>query len=790
MSFVRRFALAVVVGCGTLICIASPARSYTFGDTVTGGTPTTIFDGPGTCADVGQGNDFPDLAARAFHYHGQVQLLTGRYNTRVTAPTLAQAIDDDNCNRLLSSTFDGDPTHYNYSVGLDSPYVLNDNTIYALLHEEYHGSEPPAAVFNPDCVSQNGQPPKYSGRQCSRRSTMWAVSNDGGGSYATSPTPPLNLVSSLPYKFQAGWGSPSPGYVGPTNIVFNRFDGYYYTLFFAQGITHEAAPDNPPRLAQKDGVCVMRTPALSPGAWRAWGNSDGIVANQPAFDVRFVNPYTEPGYDDSPTSTQPYQHVCAPLPDLAGYSPHGLVYSTFFHKYMLIVTKVAGGDVYYSLSKSDNLTSWDQPISLMNDPKDGPAPACSNSRTVAYPSVIDPQDPSANFEYAGDQPYLYFVHWGLDGSCNLTGNRDMIRIPIQFHLPCTSTVDPGTAVPDPLHPGQNLGTIDQVGLEQYLNNTAQVPDGSVVCLDHSSYAADQSDHVLTLSRSNITVRNAPGQGVAIHGRIVLDGPRNGSVGANYVRFYGLTIDGAGGGAGATVTVTGHHDTIDRTTITNEHQGQSCIKAAYDQGLGVGPSRLTVANDRIYDCGTSDVGDHGVDINSGSGHIVTGNWIYENSGSGVRLFWNSGLGGPQIDRTTVDHNVIASNCATSASTTSCYGQASIVQGTNNSAYSFNTFAFPYSPPGNLTPPYNFYVTSGFGSNDVLADNCFWKPEGTDHTWVQLQNGITNTRPSTADPQFVDRTNVVHAYRNYSIPSGNACYSMQPSGTVGGGFPYAN
>jgi hypothetical protein len=245
-------------------------------------------------------------------------------------------------------------------------------------------------------------------------------------------------------------------------------------------------------------------------------------------------------------------------------------------------------------------------------------------------------------------------------------------------------------------------------------------------------------------------------------------------------------------------VTGKYDTFDRDTISNVHLGQSCVTAAYDPSIFKAPVGLTIANDKIYDCGSAGTAGYpGVDVSSTGTdpiapvdvpHVITNNWIFENSGPGVRLRWNSSPGGPPA-RATVDHNVIADNCATTASSTACQGQTSFETATNNSAYRFNTIAFPYAPSGDSTPPYNFYLSSLNGGGDVLEDNCWWKPAGADHTWVLLTDGaghtITNTRPTTADPQFPDRTNPVLAFRNYSIPSSNPCYSMQPSGAVGGG-----
>jgi hypothetical protein len=658
------------------------------------------------------------------------------------------------------------PENFHDYEWVDSPWAIGDGTkVVTLFHNNYRGFED----LNGDGITRDDCPANVIDvtTYCWYAAVTTAVSTDGGDTFGdpndwthVDPPfyagPPDHLAINSPYMYEPG-GCCRQGVPEPTNII--KSGGYEYIVFKMN------LPSDSPLVQQgqpQGRVCVARSANVEdPKSWRGWdGNASDDQQN--GYTITFKNPYTWPFSASDPREA----HVCAPVnPTFPVDQPRTLVYSRFFNQYMLIGESTVDGvmSVYYTLSS--DLINWGPKQMLLEN-------------TCCYSSILDDDDPAAssssserNFYQPDQKAYLYI------------GGKYRVRTPIKFHFStsCTKHIGGGTQIP-------GVGTIDSIGLEQYLNNTTLVPDDSVVCLAANSYAGDQTDHVLNLSRSNITVRNEPGQGAVIAGAIQLE------PGANYDRIYGLTINGSYKPDRATVTVYGQDDLLDRDTITNVHGAHSCVKAAYDTVHAVAPQRLTVKNDRIYDCGTNQVSDQGVEINSGSGHVISDNWIYENSGTGVRLFWNWEDGGPGIDSVKVEHNVIADNCATSASFTGCYGQTSFETQTNNSAYRFNTIAFPYAPAGNSTPPYNFYVNILQGGNDVLEDNCFWKPQGTDHTWVKLTDGggntILNTRPTTADPQFADRTAVTHAWRNYSVPSGNPCYGKQPSGTVGGGFPYAN
>ena len=48
---------------------------------------------------------------------------------------------------------------------------------------------------------------------------------------------------------------------------------------------------------------------------------------------------------------------------------------------------------------------------------------------VFYPSLLDPQSPSRNFEDTGDHAYIYLTDIHPE-ACHIGTNRDLLRIPV------------------------------------------------------------------------------------------------------------------------------------------------------------------------------------------------------------------------------------------------------------------------------------------------------------------------------------------------------------------------
>jgi hypothetical protein len=337
--------------------------------------------------------DIPDLAARAFRdADGKVQLIATHFiNRRMIGDDLASVVRD--CNVIMASNKDADPSQYNDREWISAVYTQDGMNIHALVHNEYQGNAHPGMCSSGSYLN------------CWYNSMTYASSTDMGLNYTHAPAP-QHRVANIPYKYVDGAGP--YGIFAGSNIIRSPQDGYYYSLLHLE------------KYGEQDwGMGVMRTQTLEdPTSWRCW-NGEG-------FNATFVDPYTEVNFD-------PAVHVCKPVSrDNIEKMHSSLTYNTFFNKYLLV--GAAGlydpdlGDVihgfYYSLS--DDLINW-SPRQLIMKVKLWWTPWLLGD-AFGYPSLIDPDDDSMNFEYTDKQVYLYYTRWHT-GS---TYDRDLVRIPIEF----------------------------------------------------------------------------------------------------------------------------------------------------------------------------------------------------------------------------------------------------------------------------------------------------------------------------------------------------------------------
>jgi hypothetical protein len=356
------------------------------------GPEETVFD---YTEDACSRTDVPDAAARAFRdADGQVHLIASHYVTRgMVGPDLDTVRHE--CRRLMTSGYDGDPAHFDDREWLTSPYTLDGRTVHALVHNEYQGYKHAGR-----CTSQEPL-------DCWYNSITLARSSDGGRTFTHAP-PPRQLVAAVPYRYEPGLNP--YGLFQPSNINYRAEDGHYYTLIQAE-----------PFRAQRAGTCVMRTPRLDrPDAWRAW---DGR-----AFSVRFVNPYSEDGVSG---------HVCAPVSfsEIAKMTG-SLTYNTYLDKYVLVSPagkELRGGrgttwGFYYSTS--DDLIDW-APRQLIREAVLTTTYRCGGPDPVGYPSLLDPESSSRNFETTGRRPWLYFTRFHYE-ECRNVLNRDLVRVRVRF----------------------------------------------------------------------------------------------------------------------------------------------------------------------------------------------------------------------------------------------------------------------------------------------------------------------------------------------------------------------
>jgi hypothetical protein len=386
-----RIAIRVGSACG-----AFPANPYPSPTLAVVGPVETVFNwSTDRCEDL----DIPDLPARAFRdAQGNVQLLATHYINRRSLGSSLDSVKHD-CAVVMASADDPNPADFSYRQWIASPYTTDGQTVYALVHDEFYGS--PLSV---PCT------PAYPGDfGCWYNAVTLAVSTDGGASYHAARAPSASLVASAPQPFVAGAGP--YGFFNPSNIIRGP-DGYYYAYmrehYYKRG-------------GNVAGICVMRTQTLSdPASWRAWDGS--------GFSLAFGNPYVDPvGSAAAP--------LCASIPAEPGLGvmDESVTYNTFLNRYVMVGLTAQGTvagtiwGIYYSFS--DDLVHWST-RQLLIAPTVPETYRAGDPYQYLYPSLLDPNSASPNFETTGRRAYLYLTRDNLLSGNNL--DRDLIRVPVEF----------------------------------------------------------------------------------------------------------------------------------------------------------------------------------------------------------------------------------------------------------------------------------------------------------------------------------------------------------------------
>jgi hypothetical protein len=323
-------------------------------------------------------DDIPDAPARAFRdAEGRVHLFaTADTNLSFIGPNLNAV--KRSCQIVFRGGRIEDPAQFNNLEWLTSFWTSDGKTIYALVHEEYHPKKCPT---NRDV-------------DCWYNAITAAISSDGGYHFTRHDD---GLIAAPAYQFNPEIVHPV-GYFNPSNVVHR--DGYYYALVGAGDIG-----------AQKRGVCLLRTREVSrPGSWRGW---DGRQ-----FAARLANPYLE---------ATPSPQVCAPIdPGHLTSNIWSLVQHRSSGRYLALMVRGGPHPAFY-VSESADLFTWSQPRPVM----DIATQQCGNKAQRVYPSLLDPNSPSRNFEDVGDTAYLYFTRLNFH-DCKQSLDRDLLRVPVKI----------------------------------------------------------------------------------------------------------------------------------------------------------------------------------------------------------------------------------------------------------------------------------------------------------------------------------------------------------------------
>jgi hypothetical protein len=359
------------------------------------GPEEVVFD---WTTDQCEPEHIPDIAPRAFRSpDGQVNLTIGHWSTwRMVGPSLDELASD--CSGpLLTSGYDPDPAAFDDSAWLAAVYTVDGETYHGIVHNEYRGDTHGAA--------RPGQCPSGQRLPCLDTSFTQVVSTDGGRTFADAAPPPSHLVATLPYTYRDD--TVPSGIRQPSNIIDGR-DGYWY-LF-------GNVSDQP---AEEQWVCAMRTDDLAdPSAWRYW-DGDG-------FDGVWGDPYLDADLtaDDK----------CAPYAlDAIGSSLNeGIVYDTSIERFVIVgvgfdpVGPEPRWGVYTATSA--DLVDWTTRRFLIELPIT-PTISGPDDLQYAYPTLIDPDSDSPNFETSDGEFYLYMSRFNFGGN---SLDRDLVRWPVRF----------------------------------------------------------------------------------------------------------------------------------------------------------------------------------------------------------------------------------------------------------------------------------------------------------------------------------------------------------------------
>lgn len=360
------------------------------------GLRLTVTDAaqPAVSGGACDATDIPDAPARAVRLADDaVQLYaTDQRNRLDGGPDLLHL--RHGCTSVLAGAGKDNPAAFDDRAWLASPWTRDGQTIWAVVHNEFHGHRRPTL-----CPSG-----RY--MDCWFNALTAAVSRDGGRSFARVPGPAL--VAALPYRYdEVGRGH--HGYFNPSNIVTR--DGAQFMFAFATRAGE-----------QRPGNCLLRTDAIEqPDRWRGWDGS--------GFGISFIDPYTATRLG----GIDPGRHVCAPV-GINGlrWPVTSLVRHAASGLFLAVMQDGArGGGVFYATSR--DLVRWSDPALLL--PAIGPgAWTCTDAPPIAFPSLLDPSSRDRNFETVGGSAALFATLFKV-ADCRISMNRDLVRWAVEIVRP-------------------------------------------------------------------------------------------------------------------------------------------------------------------------------------------------------------------------------------------------------------------------------------------------------------------------------------------------------------------
>ena len=351
------------------------------------------------------------------------------------------------------------PATYDTGFWMVAPWARSASTIYALVHNEFHGEWTGNSEW---CAAQ--QQGIY--LPCDYWNLVSAASSDRGRSFRlrqAARSPGFNVPAIAvgePYTVPPSQTNPPPtnlpqGMTAQSNII--RDGDYYYVLI--EQLLYE--PPQPPGTASQtaDGVCLFRArvpvdPDATALTWKGWGGSGytiptpseypegtGLPPCTPVLGTQFrfswsrnqvLHQFVILGQDQ--LSSMGKNHITT-----AGCELAPKVSSSTADAAIVYVTAkldrnghlaIATGETCLLLINS--IANWQQNKGVTGQ---------------SYPSLLDPMSPEIkpgdrNYQYSGARPYLYFTQLNPRTAANPDGlDRDLVRIPLSVEARDTTATD-------------------------------------------------------------------------------------------------------------------------------------------------------------------------------------------------------------------------------------------------------------------------------------------------------------------------------------------------------------
>jgi hypothetical protein len=286
-----------------------------------------------------------------------------------------------------------DPAALDDRIWLTAFYTLDGKRVVALGHAEFHGHSVPGL-----CA-----PGTY--MACWRNSIIAAVSEDAGRSFMRKPGVEA-AVATLPYPYDPHAGRHT-GYFSPSNIL--RRGNYIYAFVFAERYRE-----------QSRGACLLRAElGTAEPDWQAWDGQRFAIA--PGNLERSHGP---PGA----AVCIPVRGIGSTITSVVRHRRTGDFLALFAGTRSIPGKQRKATGIFYIWS--EDLINWSKPVLLLERPLMFKF-ACDDKEVFAYPSLIDGNSRSRNFDDVGDQPSLYLTRFNMSG-CKLSMNRDLVRYPVRI----------------------------------------------------------------------------------------------------------------------------------------------------------------------------------------------------------------------------------------------------------------------------------------------------------------------------------------------------------------------